>query len=163
MEFIGNQITLRQLQRSFFDAYASMFSPMVQQILHVPDVDQERLYLEERLVKVEEQQTFFYCIFDNERDILIGAIEIRYSAEYRGQLYCWLNEQFWGEGRFNEALALALTAYFALHPHLYFITAHVDVSNQRSFWALRKCGFAPLGLQQGPHGMQHLMVYRRKD
>jgi RimJ/RimL family protein N-acetyltransferase len=139
-----------------------MFSPVIRHLLHVPDTEQECLYLESCLTKVEQRETFFMCVFDNRSEQLIGALEIRDIRHHPGQLYSWINEQFWGGGRYQEAMRLASAIYFDSMPDSFF-TAHVDVGNPRSYRALRKCGFAPWRLHNGPYGMQHVLVCRRRD
>ncbi len=158
----GCCVTLCSLQPSFFNAYKRMFSPVVQQWVHVPGLDQETVYLNERLAKMQKSEAFFYCIFDNYHRQLIGALEIRDEAESRGQLYCWVNEHFWGNNRFQEAVRVAATRYFERHSDKCYFTAHVDDINKRSLYALKKSGFALAGLHNGPRGMQHVLWYRKK-
>jgi len=157
----GELVELQPLQRDFFDEYLSMFSPVVREPLRVPSLENEHSYLEQQLKKAQQGQTHFYCIFDTADQQLIGAIEIRDSAENAGQLYCWLNERFWGGGRYQEALELAAQSYFQATGQRYF-TAHVDIANKRSYFALKKCGFADLGLRHGPYGLQYTLALRKK-
>jgi len=160
-EVRGQLVTLRLLHKDHFADYVQMFSPTVRHVLHVPGVENELAYLHERLSKVRQGTTLFYCVFDNQGDKLIGAIEIRDQVEHQGQLYCWLNEQFWGNGRYQEALSLAAQTYFDTTQE-HFFTARIDVSNQRSYHALRKCGFAQDGLHNGPYGRQYKLILRKK-
>ncbi|HZW60867.1 MAG TPA: GNAT family N-acetyltransferase [Candidatus Babeliales bacterium] len=157
----GNKVILRELHRNFFKAYTEQFTPLVRSILHVPSVEHELLYLEQRLHKMQAGKTLFYCVFDSADNHLIGGIEIRDRLEHFGQLYSWLNECYWGNGRYQEALGLAAQSYFSLTQQRYF-TAHVDVTNQRSYYALKKCGFAPSGFVNGPYGKQYSLLLRRK-
>lgn len=160
-EIKGDLVTLRLLSKDHFADYAHMFSPTVRHALQVPTVDNELTYLHERLSKVRQGSTLFYCVFDNSQNKLIGAIEIRDQAHYPGQLYCWLNEQFWGGGRYQEALHLAARTYFQSTQERFF-TARVDITNQRSYQALRKCGFAQDGFCNGPRGKQYRLILRKK-
>jgi RimJ/RimL family protein N-acetyltransferase len=161
LSIAGTLVTLQTLQEQHFNDYLTMFSPTIRHMLHVPALENELNYLRDRLEKQQQNATHFFCIFDNELSKLVGALEIRDSEQHRGQLYCWVHEQFWGKGHYQEALALAAHAYFALTPHQFF-TARVDVTNTRSYYALRKSGFAQAGICQGPYGKQYELVLRRK-
>ncbi len=159
-EIMGNHIVLRQLSSVYYTEYIDMFSLQVQSLLHA-SAQGELDYLQERLEKMEEEKTFFYCIFSTENNKLIGAIEIRNEHESAGQLYIWLNEQYWGAGLYQEAIRLCSQEYFK-HTNKPFFTAHVDISNRRSYLALKKCGFAEFGFYKGPRGRQYDLVLRKK-
>lgn len=159
-EMRGQKVIVRPLHSTYFHAYITMFSLSVQRALHVTDVTSELTYLHEQLNKMQRGETFFYCIFDSTSDQLIGAIEIR-NNHYRGQLYSWIHEDFWGNGRFQEALKLVAQVYFQA-TGLSFFNAHVDIANQRSCKALKKCGAAHAGFCDGPYGKQYEMVIRKK-
>lgn len=126
----------------------------------VSSVESERNYINDRLVQLRKQDVFFYCIFDNTDNCLIGAIEIRDQQQCAGQLYSWLNERYWGGGRYQESLDLITKVYFK-HANVSYYTARVDVKNKRSYYALKKYGFADAGLFQGPHGKQYDLIVRR--
>lgn len=158
-EIRGILVTLRILRHMYVQSYLQMFSPIVQNMLHVPSIEHERIYLNHRLVHVLTFTTLFYCIFDNVDQQLIGAIEIRDRMQFSGQLYSWLHEFYWGSGRYQEALLLASQQYFSLTQDLFF-TAHVDVNNERSCGALRKGGFAHAALRAGPYGNQYVLIRR---
>ncbi len=152
-------VTIRSLTDGDLDEYERLFTPRVQESLHVSSSTIERIYIKERIAQHEDGATFLFGIFCDEQ--LIGAIEIRSAQTSRGQLYCWLNEQFWGNGYFQKALHLAASFYFN-HAHERYITAHVDCTNLRSYRALKKAGFADAGFVQGPHGRQFELIYRQK-
>lgn len=154
---VGERVELRALCLEYVAEYLTMFSPIVCYWLHA-DVGAERAYIEQQCIQQARGLTQFFCIFDKQYNRLIGAIEIN-AASHRGHLYAWLNEQYWGGGRYQEALALATHAYFVTTDAPFF-TAHVDVANKRSYHALRKMNFAPCGLIEGPHGKQYIMVLR---
>lgn len=160
-ELPGSLVTLRPLDQTHFNDYLTMFSHTVRQMLHVPDLSNELVYLQDRFEQQQQGKTCFFCIFDNIRTTLIGALEIRDQAQHAGQLYCWINERYWGGGRCQEALALAAQAYFQLTQQQFF-TAHVDVTNVRSYHALCKSGFAQAGFYNGPYGRQYQLIYRNK-
>jgi RimJ/RimL family protein N-acetyltransferase len=159
-EIFGDHIILRKLIPEYYKEYINMFSDTVQDLLHA-SAQGELDYLQERFEKMEQGKTFFYCIFDKKSDRLVGAIEIRNEHESAGQLYIWLNEKYWGSGLYQEAIRLCSQEYFQ-HSHKPFFTAHVDISNRRSYLALKKCGFAELGFYKGPHGKQYDLVLRKK-
>lgn len=148
-------VTIRSLRDSDLDDYERIFTPLVQEALHVSSAAAERIYIKERI----EGTTFLFgVLLDN---MLIGALEIRDASTSRGQLYCWLNESFWGNGYFQKALSLAAAFYFN-HTNERYITAHVDCNNLRSYRALKKAGFADAGYVAGPHGKQYELLLRRK-
>lgn len=152
-------VTIRSLADGDLDEYERLFTPLVQTALHVSSAATERIYIQERIAHHANGTTFLFGILLD--DALIGALEIRDASTSRGQLYCWLNESFWGNGYFQKALALAASCYFN-HTHDLYITAHVDCDNIRSYRALKKVGFADAGFIHGPHGKQFELLLRRK-
>lgn len=152
-------VTIRSLTDGDLDDYERLFTPRVRASLHVSSPAAERIYIKERIAQHETGTTFLFGVFCD--DELIGAIEIRDASTSRGQLYCWLNEEFWGNGYFQKALALAASFYFE-HTNERYITAHVDCDNVRSYRALKKAGFADAGYVVGPHGKQYELLLRRK-
>jgi len=157
----GKLVTLKPLHESFFPQYLKMFSPKVRDLLHVSSKDSEITYLEDRLKKQKKGETFFFCIFENKTNKLIGAIEIRNPKETDSQLYSWLNEKYWGTGIYQEALALLSKKYFTETDEKMY-RAKVDISNLRSYKALKKHGFIDIGLKKGPHGKQYILVLPKK-
>jgi len=160
-ELQGDLVTLRKLDPEYFNEYVRMFSPTVQELLHATSAQAELNYLEDRVEKMEQEKTLFYCIFSNATHQLIGAVEIRNEQEASGQLYIWLNENFWGTGFYQEAIRLISQEYFR-NSNRPFFNAHVDVTNKRSYKALKKCGFAEHGFYKGPYGKQYDLVLRKK-
>lgn len=154
-------VLLELLKETHIEDYLSSFSRAVQSIVGVSDSFQEQDYLKERIEKQQIGKTFFYCILDPEKKQCIGAIEIRDKQEYPGQLYCWLNEQYWGTGVFAYAMRAAAQDYFS-HTDEPFFTAHVNKNNKRSYRALKKCGFADTGIYNGPWGKQYQLMLRNK-
>jgi RimJ/RimL family protein N-acetyltransferase len=71
--------------------------------------------------------------------VLIGALEIRDPA-CRSQLYCWINERWWGNGYFQQAVMLAAIHYFT-QTNEQTISACIDIDNMRSYHAFIKAGF----------------------
>jgi len=161
MEFRGELITLKELCEDYFDEYITMFSSKVRRILHVTDEGCERQFLYYRLMQHDRREVFFFCMFDNASQKLIGSIELRSPNDSRGQLGVWLNEAFWGGGRFLEALTLIVEAYFE-RSGIDVVTAHVDTSNIRSYKALKKFGFIDVATIDGPYGKQYALAYKRR-
>lgn len=153
-------VFLELLSEKHVSSYLSAFSQVVQLFVHASGEQAERAYLQERLIKQANKKTFFYCILD-ERESCIGAIEIRDKEEYPGQLYCWLNERYWGTGIFQQAMVFAAQDYFK-NTHFLFFMAHVDKDNKRSYRALKKCGFTDVGMTNGSRGLQYQLVLRKK-
>ena len=164
---VGQIVTLKILDKSYFQDYANMFSETVKKFLHVQDSESEVKYLENRL----ENKSFFYCIFLNGQldaqeklteSKLVGAIEIRDLSESDGQLYSWVNENYWGSGAYQEALELISKKYFDVNPGCKYYTANVDTENLRSYYALKKFGFIDSGIKNGPYGMQYKLLLVNK-
>lgn len=153
----GKHIYLEFLQESYIDDYLVMFSLTVQKILGVSSIDTEKKYLQEQLLNQSQNKTIFFCIFELQTHSLIGALEIR-SKQHRGQLCTWLHENYWGKGYFKEAFILAKTYYFTRNPKEKSITARVDVSNIRSYNALKNLGCTVERISAGPRGDQYEMI-----
>jgi RimJ/RimL family protein N-acetyltransferase len=160
-QLTGQHVVLKLLRHIYIDDYLEAFSPNVRAQLQLDSLDAERAYLMEQLKQQQEGTTLFYCVFDRTSNQLIGAIELRNRHTSRGQLYCWLHEQFWGSGYFQDAMALASRIYFNKTGNV-LLDAHVDSNNKRSYYALKKCGFADSGIINGPRGPQYELILRKK-
>ena len=158
---IGNAVILQPLQESYIQDYLLAFSPLVRQALHVMSPESERAYLIESIVQMREGKTYFYLIVNQVEQKVIGAIAIRDPQVYPGQLYSWVNEHYWGKGYYQEALKLMTSFYFE-QTGAFFISAQVDISNIRSYKALKKAGWADKGISKGPFGMQYDLILRNK-
>ena len=156
------EIILHPLQEQFIEPYLNKFSATVMTALRVAHLESERTYLTEALLRQQAGQTHFYCIFDANSNQLIGAVEIRNPDTSRGQLYTWLHESYWGSGIFLAALQMAAFDYFKKTKALYF-DATVDCDNMRSYRALKKVGFADLGIKEGPFEKQFVLILRNKN
>lgn len=154
----GEHIFLETLTKEHIPAYLRSFSEKVQEILKVNTVASERSYLEQRC---ENEEAFFYVIKDRSTAEIIGAIEIR-NAVFRSQLYCWINEHWWGRGYFLDAIKIAIALYF-LQTGLQTISARVDCDNGRSFRALQKAGFHSNGIVDGPRGKQFELLLKIEE
>lgn len=153
----GSQIILNHLSHEVIDEYLEKFSATIQTLLHVGDVQSERQYLMARCA----QQSFFYTIAHREHGTVIGAIEIR-NPGHISQLYCWINEEFWGCGYFRQALRLAVREY-AMQTGEQIISACIDTDNARSLAACQSVGFKKKGTRNGPHGMQMVLELHIND
>lgn len=196
---VGKIVTLKPLAKEYFQDYINMFSETVKKFLHVENSESEIKYLETRLEKIDNKTRLFYCIFLNDKEAfsgdkkessveqkncgpdfrsapekLIGAIEIRDLTESDGQLYSWVNENYWGVGAYQEALALISQKYFQVcelcpdrftknpEARCQYYTANVDVENLRSYFALKKFGFLDAGVKNGPYGLQYKLIFLKK-
>lgn len=141
----GNVVTLKQLKEENFIDFHNIFSSIVRKNLEFPEhitLSYTINYLKEEMQKARTGKMLWYGIFDNKENKLIGSIEIRdLNDTDPGQLGCWINEHYWGKGRFQEALDLISKAYFQLKPNEKQYIAHVRLWNKRSYYALKKYGF----------------------
>jgi RimJ/RimL family protein N-acetyltransferase len=157
----GKLITLRPLESKDINVYLEQLSDVVKQTLHIGSNDDESTYISERLVAQKNNITCVYAVINNKSNELIGAVEIRPPIQYSGQLYIWLNEHYWGGGYFKEAIQIVIALYFQ-ETNASFFTAHVDVYNTRSYFALKKAGFTDSAICNGPYGQQYVLLYRRR-
>ena len=148
-----NNLTLCLLTYEWIEPYLQQFSPIVQRLLKVKEKRSECQYLIER---ISQQVSFFFVLVLNHTQ-LIGALEIRDPA-CRSQLYCWLNEQWWGTGYFQQAIKEASTYYFVQTDESY-ISACIDIDNTRSFRALVKAGFIQKAIRFNQYEMILLRNY----
>lgn len=160
MKLIGDDIELKKLSEDFFYEYLQMFSEIVQKSVAATQ-EGELGYLHAQLEKQKNGKTFFLCIFEKTTQRLIGAIEIR-SKAYRGQLYNWVNELYWGSGFYQEAFYLAVQAYFGDHPDEDHFNAWVDVSNKRSLKALQKLGCTVEGVRSDVREDQYEVICKKQ-
>lgn len=128
-----------------------MMSTTVRQALGLPTgvpFENTRDFLANEITECAQLGHLFYVIFDAASNKLIGTIKIRSAGSQealdRGMVGSWLNEHYWGGGRYQEALGLAVTALYAA-THCPEITAYVAITNQRSLRAHQKYGFEITG------------------
>ena len=148
------------LASQYIQSYLSHFSLVVQQSLRVHSIESEKQYIEHQLWAQSRGYTHFYCLIERAAQQVIGAIEIRNPIQFPGQLYCWLHESYWGKGYLREAMPTVADDYFE-KTHNSSFNAHVHHDNQRSYYALKKCGFIDDGMYDGPWGLQYNMIYKR--
>lgn len=154
-------VRLDGLNWSYVEQYLALFSPRIRMILGVPSLEAERIYIEMHLALHMNGYTHFYVILLPHDRTLIGAIEIRDPHAYRGQLYCWISEQYWGSGYFTAAMHLVAHDYFSKTGALFF-NALVAYDNKRSYRALKKCGFVDSGYQVNSGGSNYELILRRR-
>ena len=108
-------------------------------------------YVNWTLSRQGQGELMSYAIYDNVDNLLVGAIEIRsIHSQDPGQLGWWINDNYRGGGRFQEALQLITNEYFRM-TNARVISAYVEPFNKRSYKALTKFGFyetAPLGMHK---------------
>lgn len=165
-EIKGKLITLRELKEDYFFDYHSMFSSTVRKAMEFPEsitLDYTIKFLKLEMAKSQEGKQLLYCIFDNKENKLIGAIDIREkNIKDPGQVGCWINENYWGGGRFQEALKLIIQTYFKLHPDQESFSAHVRLWNKRSYNALKKFGFKDVGYYyEDGKPTRYILIYKR--
>lgn len=165
-EIRGNKVTLRSLKEQYFIDYHNMFSSSVRKMMEFPDyitLDYTIRFLKMELEKIARGETFYYIIFDNQENKLIGYIEIREKNETDpGKFGWWINENYQGKGYSAEAIKLIVPAYFKLHPEVKAFTAHVRLWNKRSYFALKKFGFKDIGyFYEGGQPTRYILEYRK--
>jgi RimJ/RimL family protein N-acetyltransferase len=147
-EIKGTLITLKKLKEEYFIDFHNMLSMSVRRDMEYPEhmpLDWTIRLLREEKEKDTANKTMFYCIFENKTNRLIGEIQIRDKTDAdRGQMGCWINENYRGQGYIQEAIKLATAVYFRTTDEDHFI-AHVRLWNPRSYKALKKAGFVDVG------------------
>jgi RimJ/RimL family protein N-acetyltransferase len=143
-EIRGKKVILRKLKDSYFIDFHNMFSRDVRQNIEFSeytDLDYTIRILRYDIEQEKAGKKLIYCIFDAKENKLIGALEIREkNDDDPGQFGCWLNENYRGGGRIQEAIKLISNIYFRLTHEKSFI-AHVRLWNTRSYKALLRAGF----------------------
>ena len=147
-EIEGKIVTLKRLNEKYFYDYFSMFSAQVRKDLEFPPqitYNYIETYLTTELAKNKKNLLLTYCIFDNEDKKMVGALGIREkNIAIVGQLGMWINEQYWGGGRIQEALYLISKAYFDTRTDRDEFVVHVRPYNKRSISAMEKFGFVKI-------------------
>ena len=108
----------------------------------------------------EKNKMLLYIIFDNKANNLIGEVAIRKEKDSPvGQFSCWINENYWGGGRFQEAIKLITRTFFALNPQEKSFNAHVRLWNKRCHKALLNANFTDVKFYYNKDGKptRHIM------
>lgn len=150
-EIPGKIITLKSLREEYFIEFHNMFSSIVRQQMEFPK--EINLAWTIRMLQGDMKRDqfhgktmLFYCIFDNKDQKIIGEVNIRdKNPNDVGQIGIWINENYWGGGRFSEAVDLISKTYFRLHPNEQDYIAHIRLWNKRSYHAFKKFGFKQIG------------------
>jgi RimJ/RimL family protein N-acetyltransferase len=164
----GKIVTLKKLREEHFIDFHNMFSTKVREPFESPKhitLDYTIRILRYIMELCAKGETLYYVVFDTKEDTLIGAIEIREKNDIDpGQLGCWINENYWGGGRIQEAYRLITDAYFKLKPEEDKYEAQVRVWNKRSYKALKKFGFIDIEIRPDTEGKadRHVLEYYRK-
>lgn len=166
MEIPGKVITLKQLTaESAFD-YFSVFSADVRKFLEFPAkitygyVDR---YIRHEVERIKQGEMIAYNIWDNTDDKMVGSLQIREKNDLDpGQLGMWLNENYRGGGRIQEALFLISRAYFNRHREANNYIAFVRPWNPRSRRSMEKFGFKKTGDTVYDNGKAHILTLTRE-
>ncbi|MCB9493483.1 MAG: GNAT family N-acetyltransferase [Epsilonproteobacteria bacterium] len=147
-EVKGSVISLKNLKPEHFIDMHNVFSRTVRQGLEFPETINLAYsieYFQHQLNRQKNGELIVYAIVDNKDNKIIGSINIReLNDDDPGQMGCWINEQYWGGGRIQEAIDLCSRIYFRLKKEKSY-TAHVRLWNKRSYHALKKAGFVETG------------------
>jgi RimJ/RimL family protein N-acetyltransferase len=165
-KIIGKVVTLKKLTLKHAYEYYSMFSPKVRKFLEFPKkvtFSYIEYHIREYVKTMKKNMLIAYTIWDNKDNKLVGSIKIQEKnqpdvTDY-GQLSMWLNENYWGGGRIQEAMLLISRAYFKARPEAKDYVAHVREWNPRSQKAMEKFGFKKIG---DHHKDDKLWSYRYK-
>ncbi|MCL4229255.1 GNAT family N-acetyltransferase [Candidatus Dependentiae bacterium] len=161
-KIISKKFNIVSLAPSYVASYLQQFSETVREALRVTSIHAEHEYLQAALEKQAKGETHFYLIITDQSQQVIGAVEIRQPEQSRGQLYTWLNESYWGRGIFQHMIREVAADYFA-QTHKPYFDATVETNNQRSYRALKKAGFADLGIQEGAWEKNYVLILRNKN
>ena len=159
----GFLVTLKQLEKLYIPHIFAMFSSTVRQALNISSsgIDETTTFVENKLKEVITGITIYYVIFDNADQCLIGAVEIRPPDYEKGQLGAWINEAYWGGGRYQEALDLIIKTYFTWKPRAQDVGAQIHESNIRSLRAHQKYGFVITGILERNERKFYTLTFNR--
>jgi RimJ/RimL family protein N-acetyltransferase len=142
-DLVGQIVTLKTLHEDHFQSYHDMLSSIIKEAIGIPKeqtFEETERFLKKKLIEIANNTILFYCVFDNKKNELIGAIELREPGFFNGQLGGWINENYWGGGRYQEALDLLIQKYFASTDQ-HVVNAYIKKRNTRSLNAHEKYGF----------------------
>jgi RimJ/RimL family protein N-acetyltransferase len=170
-EVKGLLVTLKWLQEDDFEATCKMMSSAILKALEFPDTTTSEdivKFLKGRLQRAQAGKFLVYSIFDNKDQTLIGSIEVRDrddDEECLGLVGCWINENYWGGGRYMETLKLLADIYFDLHPEAESVTNQIELWNVRSYKAALKYGCTVIGYHYNKDGQpdRYFLKYTREQ
>jgi len=162
----GKVVTLKALSEDYYLDYHNMFSNTVRKNLEFPEtvtLGYTIAFLQSEMDRIKEGSMTGYCIFDNTDNKLIGWTAIHEKGyDDPGQFTAWINEDYWGGRRFQEAAKLMLRTYFRLQQTVTSIDAHVRLWNKRSYEALKKVGFKDVGyFYENGKATRYVLEYER--
>lgn len=147
-EIKGNVITLKRLGYEHLEGYHAMFSDDTRfsfRFWKSADYAKTQNYVYNLISRMNDGEIMAYGIFDNADNCFIGQIEVRSLHEDDpGQIGSWLNENYRGKGRIQEAIKLLLKAYFEISGQTR-VNTYVETFNKRSYRAFQKAGFKQAG------------------
>jgi len=165
-EIPGKIITLKLISLDYTQEYFCMLSKTVQNMINVSSpatLENTKKFLQKRYNLYLKNKIIFYFIFDNKNNNLIGKIEIRNNKNKKGHLGSWINENYWGSGRYKEALNLISKLYF-FNTKTQFYTAQIHEENLRSLHAHLKYKFKLLKKFTLRDGRRYYnLVFYKKD
>jgi RimJ/RimL family protein N-acetyltransferase len=149
-EIRGSVITLKTIKEEDYMTLYHMFSNDTRKGLEFPAVisfGYMIAYLRDMESRSKEHSGVVYAVWDNKDNLPVGTVEIRGHdpkdpgfQKQLGQLGCWLNENYRGQGRIQEAIKLIAKAYFKQNPNETSFIGWARTWNQRSYNALKKAG-----------------------
>ena len=141
----GEIITLKKLSMDHVYNYFKAFSPKVRKFLEFPEkvtISYVEEHMQLEIDQMNQGVKIVCSIWDKKENKFIGEIQIRNKDEDEpGQLGMWLNENFWGGGRIQEAMKLISKVYFDRHQNENDYIAFVRPWNIRSIKSMEKFGF----------------------
>lgn len=141
----GKIITLKKLAQKFAFDYYNMFSSQVRKDFEYPEkmsYGEVDYHISYEIKEMKKNRKIPYTIWDNKDNRLVGAIQIREKDKRDpGQLSMWLNENYRGGGRIQEALFLISQAYFKARPATKSYNAFARTWNVASRKSMEKFGF----------------------
>jgi ribosomal-protein-alanine N-acetyltransferase len=119
---------------------------------------------------IDEDVAYPYFIFDNESEVLVGALtlsNVRRGVAQTGTLGYWIGLPFARQGYMTSAVRLTLEFSFR-HLGLHRVEASCLPHNRASIRLLEKCGFEREGLARGylkiaGEWRDHLLFARLSD
>jgi RimJ/RimL family protein N-acetyltransferase len=167
-EVYGKIVTLKLLKEEYFIDIHNMFSNKIREGIEYPaswPLNRSISHLRYEMKRVKAGKVVHYCVFDNKDNKVIGTLDIRNrKATDPGQFGIWVNENYWGGGRVQEAMDLAAKVYFALKGVDEF-DAEIRPWNKRSYGALTKYGFKDTGKfhhEDDDKPDRHILILRKE-
>ncbi len=141
-ELVGSLITLRVFEADFIPELFAIISLQSKQgrRFERPVFNTTKVFFLDSLERMSDCLGILYGIFDQQTDVLLGAIEIREPNADQGQLQVWLHDAYFSRGHYQEILQLLLPVYFSWSKRMW-LNARVEASNSSSVRAHEKAHF----------------------